>query len=307
MSQWWYNTIEYLSSPRAVGILRGVAILVLGLILARVIGSLLGRVVGRRGTAQQAMIFRRASFYILALLVVITALRHFGFDLKVLLGAAGILTVAIGFASQTSASNLISGLFLIGERPFVVGDVIKVGETMGWVTSIDALSVKIRTYDNLLVRIPNESLLKTQLTNVTHHPIRRVDIKMGVAYKEDIGKVRETLMQVAEKIPICLDEPKPGFFFLGFGDSALEFQFSAWGVREKYFELKTALYREIKKAFDEAGIEIPFPHRTLYAGSVTEPFPVRVVSNTGDSREATDPTNGSGEQTVSRVATASAE
>jgi small-conductance mechanosensitive channel len=169
-------------------------------------------------------------------------------------------------------------LFLIGERPFVVGDVIKVGETMGWVTSIDALSVKIRTYDNLLVRIPNESLLKTQLTNVTHHPIRRVDIKMGVAYKEDIGKVRETLMQVAERIPVCLDEPKPGFFFLNFGDSALEFQFSAWGVREKYFELKTALYKEIKKAFDEAGIEIPFPHRTLYTGSVTEPFPVRVVS-----------------------------
>jgi hypothetical protein len=92
--------------------------------------------------------------------VVAGALHQAGLKLGVLPGAAGILTVAIGFASQTSASNLISGLFVIAERPFVVGDIIRVAETTGEVLSVDLLSVKIRTFDNLYVRIPNEGIIR---------------------------------------------------------------------------------------------------------------------------------------------------
>lgn len=177
------------------------------------------------------------------------------------------LSVALGFASQTSASNLISGLFLIGEQPFKLGDTIKVGNTTGEVLSIDLLSVKLRTFDNLYVRIPNESLIKSEMTNLTRFPIRRFDLQLGVAYKENIAQVRQLMLQVADNNPLCLDEPAPMFLFLGFGDSALNIQLSVWSKRENFRDLRNSLQEEIKQAFDLAGIEIPFPQRTVHLSS----------------------------------------
>jgi small-conductance mechanosensitive channel len=185
--------------------------------------------------------------------------------------------VAIGFASQTSASNVISGLFLMGEQPFVVGDVIRVGDVTGEVLTVDLMSVKLRTFNNLQVRIPNETMLKSNVTTLTRFPIRRVDMQIGVAYKEDLDRVREILFELADRNPVCFVEPAPLFIFLGYGDSALNFQFSVWATKENYLELLNSMHLDVKKAFDEAGIEIPFPHRTLYPGSVAEPFPVQVV------------------------------
>ena len=187
--------------------------------------------------------------------------------------------MAIGFASQTSASNLISGLFLVAERPFTVGDVIRVGTTTGEVLSIDTLSVKLRTFDNLFVRIPNESLIKSEVTTLTRFPIRRADLLVGVAYKEDLSKVRTILEEVADKNPLSLEEPKPRYIFQGFGESSLDIQFSVWAKRENFLDLKNSIYSEIITAFDEQGIEIPFPHRTIYTGSVTEPFPIKTMGD----------------------------
>jgi len=174
---------------------------------------------------------------------------------------------------------LISGLFLIAERPFAIGDIIKVGDRTGEVLSIDLLSVKMRTFDNLYVRLPNESMIKSEVINLTKFPIRRIDLQIGVAYKENIAKVRDVLFRVADKNPLCLEEPIPLFIFQGFGDSSLNIQFSVWVKRENYLNLRNSIQEEIKVAFDEEDIEIPFPHRTIYAGSVTEPFPVRIVDN----------------------------
>lgn len=227
--------------------------------------------------SHRAMLLRRGSYYLILVLFLISALRELGFNLGVLLGAAGILSVAIGFASQTSASNLISGLFLVAERPFTVGDVIRVGATTGEVLSIDLLSVKLRTFDNLYVRIPNESLIKSEVTTLTRFPIRRLDVVVGVAYKEDLEQVRAVLDQVADKNPLCLEEPKPLYIFQGFGESSLNIQYSVWAKRENFLDLKNSIHQEIKNAFDEHGIEIPFPHRTIYTGSATAPFPVQSV------------------------------
>ncbi|MFN2348681.1 MAG: mechanosensitive ion channel family protein [Thioalkalivibrio sp.] len=271
------SILNYMASDQVMSVLRAVMFLLVGFILARFVSRLVQRMVLRRFTTHHAMIFRRLAFYLILGLFVASALRELGFSLGVLLGAAGVLSVAIGFASQTSASNLISGLFLIGEGPFSVGDVIKVGNTTGEVLSVDLLSVKLRTFDNLFVRIPNETLIKSEVTTLTRFPIRRFDLQVGVAYKEDIERVRKVLMDVADRNTLCLDEPKPLFIFNGFGDSALNIQFSVWAKRENFLELRNSLQIEVKKAFDAEGIEIPFPHMTLYTGSVTDPFPVRMV------------------------------
>lgn len=269
--------LNMLGGETAAMILRATVLLIIGLVAAPIGSRLVRRFASRRFSVHHVQLMRRLVFYGVLGLFVASALRELGFSLAVLMGAAGVLTVAIGFASQTSASNLISGLFLIGERPFAVGDIIRVGQTTGEVLSIDALSVKLRTFDNLFVRIPNETLIKTEVTTMTRFPIRRLDLNLGVAYKEDIDKVRRVLFELAERNPLCLDEPPPLFIFLGFGDSALQIQFSVWAKRENFLDLRNTITAEIKTAFDAAGIEIPFPHRSLYAGEATKPFPVTLV------------------------------
>ncbi len=266
-----------LSPEQFLAVARAGATLVVGLILARLLARGTGKLIGSRAGPQQTMLARRLVFYIVGSLVVLSALDQIGINLGFLLGAAGILTVAVGFASQTSASNLISGLFLMAEHPFGVGDYLRIGEVVGEVLSIDLLSVKLRTFDNSLVRIPNENIIKDQLTNLTFFPIRRIDVMVGVAYKENIERVREVLFAVADANPECLDEPRPQFYFEGFGDSALMMRFGVWTRKEGFYQLKNTIHIQIKEALDREGIEIPFPHRTLYAGSVTDPFPITVV------------------------------
>lgn len=259
--------------------IRIIVLLGLGFPLLLFICTLVGKAVKKRFTPQASMLIRKGIFYFGSILLIISVLYQMGFKLTALLGAAGIAGIAIGFASQTSVSNIISGLFLISEKPFEVGDLIKVDDTKGTILSIDLLSVKLRTLDNQLVRIPNESLIKNQVTNITRFPIRRFDINIGVAYKEDVSKVRTVLLDIAQNNPYCLDEPEPLVLFLNFGDSALEFLFAVWFVKTDFFKLRNSIMQEIKERFDAEGIEIPFPHRTLYTGSVTEPFPVEIVSS----------------------------
>ena len=267
----------YFTHERLAAMVQAVAILVVGWMLARTAAAAVMRLVRRTATPQGALLTRRLVYYSLLGLAVFLFLEQLGFQLSVLLGAAGILTVAVGFASQTSASNLISGLFLIAERPFAIGDVIKVGGVTGEVLSVDLLSTKIRTFDNLFVRVPNESIIKSEVTNMTHFPIRRFDMKIGVAYKEDLQHVKDVLFDTAARNPLCLVEPAPLFIILGFGESSLEMQFSVWAVRDQWLEMRNLMHQEIKAAFAAAGIEIPFPHRSLYAGSRSEPFPVRIM------------------------------
>ncbi|GAB6043598.1 mechanosensitive ion channel family protein [Endothiovibrio diazotrophicus] len=285
--EWWADWMEWLSGERLASVTRAAVLMIAGFALARLAAGAVRRFGAKRLSTHTAQLARRVVHYGVLILFALSALRELGFSLNVLLGAAGVFTVAIGFASQTSASNLISGLFLLAERPFSVGDVIQVGSTLGEVLAIDLLSVKLRTFDNLFVRIPNETLIKAEITTLTRFPIRRLDVKLGVAYKEDMKRVRDLLFAVADANPLCLEEPKPLFIHLGFGESSMDLQFSIWARRESFLDLRNTIHIEIKEAFDAAGIEIPFPHRSLYTGEASAPFPIRIVD-----RDPPAPTGG---------------
>lgn len=267
-------TLTLLERFHLFDIAQALIILTVGYFIARFARNMVGRINIANLTNHGQILLQRAIFYGIMILMLMSALRELGFDLSVILGAAGILSVAIGFASQTSASNLISGIFLMVERPFSIGDVIRVEQTLGEVISIDFLSVKIRTFDNLFVRVPNESMIKSQVTTLTKFPIRRADLQVGIAYKEDIEKVRNILNELADKNPLCLNEPAPLFILLGFGTSSVDIQFSVWAKRENFLTLKNKIYEEIKVAFDANNIEIPFPHVSLYSGEASKPIPV---------------------------------
>ena len=302
MASWWNLLTQYAASPEAAGVLRAVIKLGVGFVAARLASGTAARMLASQADAHQELLARRITFYVVLGLFGASALSELGFDLGILLGAAGILTVAIGFASQTSASNVISGLFLLGEKPFSVGDVIRVGTTVGEVLSVDLLSVKLRTFDNLFVRLPNETMIKSEITNLNRFPIRRYDLQVGVAYKEDMRAVRDVLTRVADQNPLCLEEPGPLILFQGYGESALNFQFSVWAKTENFLELRNTIPTDVKEAFDAEEIEIPFPHRTLYPGSAADPFRVRVVEDddaapeSAESAPGPDPDDPAGER-----------
>jgi len=260
-------------------LIRLAILLFIGLPALYLLSKWIRKYVSKKLSAQQGMIFSKLVLYLGVFIIVFSILNEFGFKLTHLIGAAGIITLAIGFASQTSVSNIISGLFLIAEKPFEVNDVITVGSTTGVVLSIDILSIKLRTFDNRYVRIPNETLIKSEVTNITRFPIRRVDLNVGVAYKEDIGKVRSILLDIAMKHPLVLNEPEPLVIFSGFGNSSIDFLFGVWAVKADWLAVKNNIAEEVKKRFDEEGIEIPFPHLSLYSGSVTDPIPIRIEGN----------------------------
>jgi len=272
------STVVQLASGIAWGKwLSAGVLLLLGLMIGSLVSRNVGRLVEKRTTKHHQAIIRRVFFYLVFIIFGMAALREAGFSLEVVLGAAGILTVAIGFASQTSASNIISGLFLVMEKPFEIGDMIEVDATAGEVIAIDLLSVKIRTPDNLFVRVPNETLIKSRVVNRSRFPIRRIDLSVGIAYAEDVERVRDLLLGLAQQNAVCLEDPKPFVLVTGFGASSVDLQFSFWVPKDKFFEGRGGMMVAIKKTLDQQGIEIPFPHTSIYAGSHSAPFRVQLM------------------------------
>lgn len=244
----------------AVLALRVALIIVLGFIFGRLFGTIAGRIAGRRGSAQGQMLTSRFVFYGVLGIATFMVLETLGVELGVLLGAAGILTVALGFASQTSASNLISGLFLLGERPFSVGDLIEVGTRSGIVLSVDLLSVKLRTFDNLFVRVPNETLIKSDIVNLSRNPIRRIEVKLRLAYDEDFERVAKLLKALAQDDPDVLEEPEPVSWIEQLGDSAIHVRLLVWASnRASFFDVRSRVHEAVAKTLREQQIAVGFP------------------------------------------------
>jgi small-conductance mechanosensitive channel len=264
----------YITPERINVALRVIIALGIGIPVIILIRKLVTRMVKGRLSPQSEQLIVRAVYFLSVLILVVSVLNEFGFKLSALLGAAGVLGVAIGFASQTSVSNIISGIFLISEKPFVVGDFIEVNKIRGRIESIDLLSLKLRLPDNSYVRVPNETMIKTEVTNVTRFPDRRVDLNVLVAYKEDLRKVLEVLKEIAASEPLALQEPAPMIVLESFGEYGVNILYGVWGRSEDFFGLRSKLILRVKESFAAHGIEIPFPHLSLYAGSESEPIKI---------------------------------
>lgn len=269
---------QYVTPERVNVVLRVLLTLAIGIPLIILLKKLTQRIVTNRFSPQSEQLIVRFVYYLSLLILLVSVLNEFGFKLSALLGAAGVVGIAIGFASQTSVSNIISGIFLISEKPFVVGDVIEVAGIRGTIETIDLLSLKLKTPDNQFVRVPNETMIKSEVTNLTRYPLRRINIKVGVAYKEDLSRVSQLLAEIAAAEPLALKDPPPVIMVENFGDSSIDFLFGVWGRTDEFFELKTSLMIRIKDTFDANHIEIPFPHVSLYAGETSKPLK---ISNEG--------------------------
>lgn len=248
-----------------LSILKLAGILVLGLIIVRIAVSLTKRLTRKTLSPRTSELLVKFVRYTGFFLIAVNLANAAGLDLSALLGAAGIAGIAIGFAAQTSISNLISGIFLLTEKAYAVGDVLDVGGgTVGVVDSIDMLSVKLKTFDNRLVRIPNETLVKSNITNVTRYPIRRLNINITITYGDDIEKARRVLMETADANPWILRYPAPIFIVDGFGESGINLFFGVWFAKDDFVDAKNSIHTEIKRRFDEENIEFAFRTVTVY-------------------------------------------
>ncbi len=265
-----------MSSAFLEKLLIGVIILAIGLAVINLIALIVRKLLPNNWSKQRRMIVNRIikySGYVFLFFILISEL-DLTKSLATVFGAAGVIGIIIGFASQTSIGNIISGFFLVSEKSFELGDVIRIGDKSGTVYSIDLLSIKIKTFDNLLLRIPNQTVISSEVINVTKFPIRRFDLDLSVAYKEDLGKVKSIIERVVRDNPLCLDEPEPLITFKSFGDSGINILLGVWFEKANYLKVKNSVFMEIKAAFDAEGIEIPFPHMSIYTGEATKPFPI---------------------------------
>ncbi|MFG6103472.1 mechanosensitive ion channel [Leptothoe sp. EHU-05/26/07-4] len=192
-------------------------------------------------------------------------LQVLGIDLSALAILASVLGVGLGFGLQNIANNVVSGWMMLFERSIQVGDFINLGDLAGTVESIGVRSTEIRTLDRVSIIVPNAQLLENKVINWSHgHPVSQLHLPMGVAYNSDIRQVHTTVMEVARAHPSVLQYPQPRLRFLGFGDSALNFDVLVW-IRDPrlQFDIKSDLYYMLEANFRRHNIEIPFPQRDL--------------------------------------------
>lgn len=227
-------------------------------IFFRIIAKAIRRVPESKLPAQRSTVILRFLKYCFYVIAVLYILSLFGINLKAIWGAAGIAGVAIGFAAQTSVSNLISGLFVLTEGSIHVGDTIIVGDVTGIVDEVKLLSVRVHTYDNQMVRIPNSTIINSNLTNNSYHNKRRLTLKVGVDYSTDMRKALKTLQKAPSLCPTVLEDPAPAVWFDGFDASSINLVVAVWFKPVDFLQTKNDLYIAIKQVLDEAGISIPF-------------------------------------------------
>ena len=260
----WHKILNALLYLKAEGWIMLVVYVVAGWIVTRVVRKLFLKLerVGKV-PVQVGRILSKFVIVIIWMMAGVQALRSVGVDLVGILGAAGVAGVAIGFASQTSLSNLISGVFLVVERSLSIGDYVKTGGLEGTVESINLLSIYLRQPDNALIRIPCESIIKNPVVNYTRQHMRRCDFEVGVDYSTNLAQVQAVVHEVAEALPIIAQIPEPVVQFIGFGESSLDVRIGVWGPATDYHTIRYTFAKALMDAFGKAGISIPFPIRDV--------------------------------------------
>jgi small conductance mechanosensitive channel len=246
-------------------VLVAILILLVGIFIANKVNKIINKVGEKYDTLDSTLFrfFGSLGKYIIFAFVAIAVLNRFGVQtasIVALLGAAGL---AVGLALQGTLSNLAAGVMLLIFRPYKVGDFIDAADCFGNVEEIDLFTTILKTFDNQQIIIPNSQIWGSKIVNHSHHGVRGVDMKFGVAYKEDTDVVRAIINSVLENHPHILKSPAPFVEVETLNDSSVDFLVRPFCEGEHYFNVLYSIPEQIKKALDAEGIEIPFPHRKL--------------------------------------------
>lgn len=257
----WQAALETLGL-RAIG---AIAIAVIGVWLVRWIVRGIDRVLQRADVEEISRLFLKNLFYaVLLVMVGVAVLQQMGVppaSLLAMLGAAGL---AIGLALKDSLSNIASGVLLIVQKPFHVGDVVQIAGNEGRVTQVRIFTTGLRTLDNRDIVIPNSLVTNAAIINMSRQPTRRFEVKVGVGYDDDLNLARTTLLNIAKSNSRILDEPAPVVLVNNLSESSVDLELRAWVNSIDLIEVRSEVTQAVRERLIEKGLNIPYPTRDLH-------------------------------------------
>lgn len=259
--------IEITGGLTVLSLLIGGIIMGVGIILARTVRLLFSKYYAPKLPQDTAKNFGKLIYFGIIILSFLVFTSTTGVDFSGLLVAGGIFGIVIGFATQSVVSNLISGIFLMIEKPVKQGDKIEIpgSDITGTLLDISTFSVRVRRFDGTIIRIPNESFFTANIRSLSSTPVRRSEAVVGIAYKEDVdGAISVIEKQIRKYMAFVLILPKPEFRVKELADSSVNIEILVWHPRDDWDQVGPKLLKVVKNALDNAGIEIPFPQRVIW-------------------------------------------
>jgi small conductance mechanosensitive channel len=259
------DQLTFFVTTYGINVIGAIIILILGRIAAGIGRKVVSKVLEKSKTDPAVVSFFGSMIYFLILIfAVLAALAKFGIQTAsfvAILGAAGF---AIGFALQGSLANFAAGVLILVLRPFKVGNFIDGAGVAGTVKDIQLFTTVLATPDNVKIMVPNGKLFGDTIKNFSGFDTRRVDLVIGIGYTSDIQKAYDVMMNLIKEDTRILSDPPTNIAVSELADSSVNFVVRPWVKRQDYWGVKFDLTRKIKEAFDENGIEIPFPQQVVH-------------------------------------------
>lgn len=236
-------------------------VMVLGILLSRLLFFLIKKILkkSRIDHTAKTFIFSLIRIIVYAA-VVLTALGTANVDVSSIVTALGAAALTAGLAFQDTLRNLISGIILLSDKPFTAGDLIEFEGYTGYVDSVRVFSTTIHTFENKIVKIPNSKLTSNCVSNCSAGENRRIDLKFTVSYDDNLTKVKSVIYDVISKNDLIIAEPEPKVYISSHLDSGVEITVFVWAYHENYYDVLFYMQENVKTAFDENKITIPYPH-----------------------------------------------
>lgn len=245
-------------------------VLLTAILLAKGLQMYLRRSLTERLRRDHVQLITKVVYYSILVVAILVVLSILGVDPSGLLVAGGIAGIVFGFASQSIVANLMSGLFLLFERPVKIGEQVSIADVKGFVEDINIISTTIRDYNGLYVRVPNEKVFTANITNFVTHSARRFEYVLGIRYSDDANQAIRIIHQVLDTEPFALREPGPQVFVDNLGDNSVNIVVRIWAPVSEWYALRMKLLWILKTTLETANIEIAFPQRVIWRGSQAE-------------------------------------
>ncbi len=241
------------------------AVLVIGLIIAKLLSRWVEAALTKspRFEPTVANFLSNLVKYALWALVLITVLGQFGVETTSILAALGGMALAIGLALQGTLSNVASGVMILVQKPFKVGEAINAGSITGVVQQIGLFTTELKQFDGLFVMVPNSELWNQAIVNFHRHPIRRFELVVGIGYGDSMEQARIELLALASADERVLDDPEPQAFVNSLDESSVGIGLRVWCSTADFVAVGWDLTAAAKARFDDVGISIPFPQREV--------------------------------------------
>ncbi len=260
-----WDTLIELSASVGLRILLAIAIFVIGLALIKYMVKLIVKSKGFNKIDKTVQTFIKSALSItLKILLIISVIGILGVPLTSIIAVLASAGLAIGLALQGALSNFAGGIMILVFRPFKVGDFIDNGTHMGTVDSITIFYTRLLTIDNKLITIPNSTMTTASITNFSAKELRRVDFKFTASYKNDVEKVKNILIAIAENHPLVIKDQPIMARLSSHGANSLEYVLRVWCQAPDYWTIYFDINETVKKEFDDQGIEIPYPQMDVH-------------------------------------------